>query len=322
MENTEAVTSPAESGPTEESYVAIEEAADADLDAYLERARSGEFDVEDTDPTDPNSAVVDSPQEQVETSTEVKEPPKEGDEKESDRVTLSRAELEAYQQRIVKLETERRQQEEFIQRRNTELGTARSQLEQYKTQLQAKLEEADSPQETHKILRDIDKVDEKLEEVQGQADLIQHVHTTHQTVSQAVDLQNVKINDVAEILAEDGIAPETVDRFLANPYLHADAGTLVQLFKRAADRAKFKEMSQALAELVPITRRLLDERKDLKKKPEEFMRKVEKAMKAGPSLNGNAGNGTPRRSMNEIDVTTLSDAELDDIYNESRKKRR
>lgn len=322
MENTEAVTSPAESGPTEESYVAIEEAADADLDAYLERARSGEFDVEDTDPADPNSAVVDPPQEQVETSTEVKEPPKEGDEKESDRVTLSRAELEAYQQRIVKLETERRQQEEFIQRRNTELGSARSQLEQYKTQLQAKLEEADSPQETHKILRDIDKVDEKLEEVQGQADLIQHVQTTHKTVSEAVSLENVKVQDVAEVLQADGIEPETVDRFLANPYLHADAGTLVQLFKRAEERGKFKEMSKALAELVPITRRLLDERKDLKKKPEEFMRKVEKTLKAGPSLNGNAGNGTPRRTVSEIDVTTLSDAELDDIYNETRKKRR
>jgi len=313
MTDTEGTSPSAETESGETEHVEIEKADDEDLDSYLERFKAGEFD-EDGEPEAPRTEGNDQPAEEA-APVEPKAP------EQDDRVTLSRAELEAYQQKIVRQEAENRQKEQFIQRQKQQLGEARQEAKRYKSQLEGRLEDAGSQAEAFQILREMEKADGVIQEIDSREAGIDKVQQTFQAVSQAVDLTSIPIDDVKEVLRSDGLNENQINTFLQNPW-EADAAALVQLFKRSSEKTEKKKYEKALQDLIPLTERLFEELKKQKGKPERLLSEVSKAIKSGPSLNASSGNSSPKRGISDIDVTKLSSKELDDLYKETKSSLR
>lgn len=314
MSDNEGTSPSAETESTETEHVEIEKADDEDLDSYLERFKAGEFDEEADEEAKPRTEG-DSTQAEEAAPVEQKAP------EQDDRVTLSRAELEAYQQQIARQEAENRQKEQFIQRQKQQLGEARQETKRYKAQLEGRLEDASSQAEAFQILREMEKADGVIQEIDSREAGIDKVQQTYQAVSQAVDLRSIPIDDVKEVLRADGLNENQINTFLQNPW-EADAAALVQLFKRSGEKTEKKKYERALQDLIPLTERLFEELKKQKAKPERLLSEVSKAMKNGPTLNASSGNSSPKRGISDIDPTKMSSEELDKLYGEIKSSLR
>lgn len=314
MTDTEAASNGAETESTETEHVEIEKADQVDLDSWMERFKAGEFD-ENGEPVETESPV------DTKTQAEEAAPVEQKAQEQDDRVTLSRAELEQYQQQIAKQEAENRQKEQFIQRQKQQLGEARQEAKRYKAQLEGRLEDASSQAEAFQILREMEKADGAIQEIDNREASIDKVQQTYQAVSQAVDLKAIPIDDVVETLRNDGLNDQQISLFLNNPW-EADPAALVQLFRRSGEKTERKKYQKALNDLIPITERLFEELKKAKGKPERLLSEVSKAMKNGPTLNASSGNSSPKRGISDIDPTKMSSEELDKLYGEIKSSLR
>lgn len=315
MENTEGTVSSEGVESSETEQVEIEKATDEDLESYLKDFKAGKYDDTEEEPK-----AVPTTESSNQPAEEAAPQPKQSEEVD-DRVTLSRAELEELQQRVQKQERENRQKEEFIQRQKQQLGEARQEAKRYRAQLEGKLEDATSQAEAYQILRQIEKTDEAIEQIDGREAHIDTVRQTYETVSSAVDLNQVPIEDVVETLRGDGLNDQQINTFFQNPW-QADPSALVQLFRRSKDRTELKKHQKALQDLVPLTERLFEELKKAKGKPERLLSEVSKAMKAGPSISASSGNSSPKRGLADVDVTKMSSDELDQLYEETKSSLR
>lgn len=314
---------PAETGATETEYVKVEEASDEDLTSFLDGVKNGTYSEDGVVQSGPTSTETD------EASTEEAAPVEETSEEETpkeepqqeDRVTLSRSELEEILNRSKKQEQDNRQKEEFIQSLKGKLGQARQDAQSYKAQLEKRLQETDSPIDAHKTLLEIDKIDTHIQGINAEENRIERTRTTFQTVTKAVKLDEIPIEDVAETLHEDGLNQQQIAAFIQNPW-EADPAALVQFFKRAKDRTDLKRHKKALNDLVPLTRELIAKLKEQDKKPERLMNEVSRVMKNGPSINAGSGTSSSKRSLADVDVTKLSTEDLDRAWEETKSSLR
>lgn len=292
---------------TQTEEVEITKADDADLEAFLDRARSGEFD-EDASP-EPQKAKAETEVDQPE--EEAKAPPAEEEEK----VTLTRRDLEALQQRVAEQERSRQQQERFIKQRNSEVGELRKQLKTARSQLQGSLDDKfhESPGQALEDVEKIKEIDKGLQQLDHEEKLLTHVHTAFEVVSKNVDLEKVAVEDVASVLQDDGFTEAQIKGFFDNPYAAAHGETLIQLFKRAQEKSASKQWKDALEKIVPFTRKLMKEVEAGRAKPEKLLTQVNNALRQGPPISAASGNGGSRRSIADVDVTKLSDSELKEL---------
>lgn len=288
--------------------VEITKATDEDLSQFMDRFKAGEFDESATE--EPVKEVV--AEKKVEgTKPGVSEETQEQEEK----ITLTRRDLEALQQKVEQQEKQRQQQEKFIAQRGTEIGDLKKQLRAAKTQLQSTLDDKfhESPGAALQDAERIKDLDRGLQQLDHEEKLLNHVHTAFDVVSKNVDLEQINVEDVAATLQADGFSEKQIADFFQNPYAAAQGETLIQLFKRADERKKSMKFQDALAQIVPFTRKLIKENEEMRGKPAQLLSMVDKALRQGPPVTSANGTTSGKRGIADVDVTKLSDTELNEL---------
>jgi len=126
--------------------------------------------------------------------------------------------------------------------------------------------------------------------------------------------QEVDVDGIGQALLSDGMPPEFVEQFKRNPYSAALPETLIQLAKRAQAEKKIREMESALQQLVPYTKKLLEERTAL---PQHVLKNVSTALRQAPQVTGSAGGTGQLGGGRAIDPSLMSDVELEEFLKNS-----
>lgn len=215
---------------------------------------------------------------------------------------------------IKKLETIRVQQEAFIQRQQTEYGEMKKRLGNYKLEIAEKNAQIQKMLENQEVLDPSKIVDYKLEIQKNQQTLeaLDQEETNQDVQFEAsmavkrnfdVVQKNVKPDEwnmdaIAQTLQGDGVPPQVIQQFIANPYAATDGLTLVQLAKRA----KAENAVRQLAKYVLTLREQIELEK---KKPQALLRNVQKNLSESKTLTNAGGNGGANKGMS-VDVNQLS----------------
>lgn len=297
-------------GETHDEFVPLPDADDADIDAFLNKARS---DLET--PITPEEAEAPETEEEGELAADTEEDeeapppeekPKKRKEKKENVSTLKETNPQEYAER---LERQLAQQETFIQRRNQELGDMRKAHREAVKALEAKLADKmqDDPVAAAKDIQEISENTRREELLGREQSQLNHIHESHKIVSAHVKPEDgVTLDDMVHALEIDGVDPGYVHQFKANPYLAMEAGAIIQLAKRV--RAE-----KYVAGLIPYAQELQKKVAELEKKPSQVLNKVGKALNETPRLNGSSGGSSPSiRSNANIAPTSMTYAEIEE----------
>lgn len=223
-----------------------------------------------------------SQEQQEEQQTEEPAAPEEPEETEADRTA--------------KLEKQLKDKEEFIQRRNSEIGALRQQIQALQTQVPQQPAEDEfyaNPYDAVQKVLAAERQNAAVQALQAQAAVMQN----ELAVKSAIPEIDALIDDIAKLAEQDGLPPENIRNFKANPY-NDDPAILIQY----ANRAKLaKELADMRAQI-----------EALQKKPETIVKKIEQAAHSHRPLTSNTGqSGTPNTA--DIPSHRLTDQELDDL---------
>ncbi len=302
------------SGQTE-SAPQIESMSDSDLDAIL-----GGLGTETTETKQQEAAPQPEAEEAPAEANTTEEAPKEETQAEDPPVKLQeeatepegdpKAEEGERAQREQELLARIEQQERFIQRRSNEIGQLRTELraanERLKTALKDRFDEDPEAAVEDKLA--IKENEAKLKRLDVEEQSLVQRHQAQKLLSRYVKPEEVSVEDMAESLKSDQLPDEFVGAFRADPYGSALPETLVQLAKRA--RAE-----KLLKAVVGYAKKLEGEVAQLKKAPQQVMKKVEQAARSSPQLTGNSGSSAANLSTKAPHLMT--DEELDAFLKQS-----
>lgn len=284
-------------GPTQEELVDVHEASDEDLKAYLEREAALDSESEEQQPqAEPQQEQKQEAEQPKETP--VAEPPK------------PQTDYQAIQKQLEGLELHTR-------RRVSEFGEVKKQLRQFIDNASQGLDEKflESPTQALAQARQIEAAQQKLQETEAEEQSLINAHQAQVLLHHHLGADGVDLDAIGESLASDGLPQEFIQSFKANPYQAALPETLVQLGKRAAAEKKVKQMEAALAQLVPYTQKLLDERKNL---PQNVLGKVQSALKQSPQVTGSAAGTGQVSGTRAVDPTQMTDEEIAEFLKNNR----
>ncbi len=100
------------------------------------------------------------------------------------------------------------------------------------------------------------------------------------------------IDDIASVIASDGLPPEAINMFKANPYI-GNAAILMNLAKRAEIHKKVQSYETKIQTLT-------NEIATLKKKPTEVASKIANALRSPSAITASSGSGSGGGSPSEI----------------------
>jgi hypothetical protein len=247
----------------------MEQLSNEELDAQLQTSDEGE---------------TPSPESAPEAKTEEKpaEPP--------DEVAELRKQNELLQKNLEGLK-------KVVDRQGNELGKARKALIE-----KPKAEEfIDDPvAATEKLMEH-----KKQTEEQANEQVQEYLRHAKATVQKHVPEFDSSINDIAEIMKNDGADEETLESFKKNPLVFTPA-VLVNL----AHRAK----------LVKEITKLKEEVASLKKTPSDIVSKINKATNASPVVTAKAGGSPKKATTNAKDIYKMSDEQLNALLEQSEEE--
>ena len=243
----------------------------------------------------PTEPPIEEPKE--EPVPEVTEPPAE------ETVTLTKAEHEKMKRQI-------EEKEKFIQRQSKEVGQRRKSEEQLRAEifsLEQRLADAQyDPVATRQIHKELDSRERQLDEISVNS----QIEANKAAVTTFVAEPETYLDDIVELLREDGQPDEEIREFRNNPF-SVHPGIVINLAKRAEAvrnmRNKDAEIASLKAEVAA-----------LKAEPKKVVKKIEETLKQPQTMTNASGQGTSVKS--EIDVSQipyLSDAELKKAIEES-----
>lgn len=216
---------------------------------------------------------------------------------------ITKKELEALNKRID-------EKEKFIQRQAQEVGIRRKSEEQLRDELfelQKTLElKWGEPIEATKIQNEIRDRETQLQDAENRT----RVESTRNVVKTYVPDPESLMDEMVELLKEDGNPEDSIRTFRDNPYSQPP-GTLVNLAKRAGLRIEGRNKDEKIALLEA-------EVQTLKGKPQETVKKIEKALKESPAMSNDSGQASAtKKSVDETQVQAMSDKELEQYLKEN-----
>lgn len=277
---------------TSQEFVELHEASDGDIEAFLNAPELDE------------QAPVEQPQADPEAKTEQKSDPQPEQPKKPE-AQVSREDYEALRKRV-------EGQELLLKRRTSDLAEVKKQLREFIQQNTQNLDEQwlESPTQAYAKARQVEMAQQKLQEAEAEEEALTNAHQAQVLLQHHVGQENLDMQAIAQSLAEDGMPQEFVQSFVRNPYQAALPETLIQLAKRASAEKKVRAMEQALQQLVPYTKQLLEERKAL---PQNVLKNVSSALRQSPQVTGSAG-GTGQVGGNRaVEPSLMSDSELEEF---------
>lgn len=277
---------------TSQEFVELHEATDEDIEAFLNADDA------------PEEAPVEQPQADPEAKTEQKSDAL-PEQQQKLQAQVSREDYEALRKRV-------EGQELLLKRRTSDLAEVKKQLREFIQQNTQNLDEQwlESPTQAYAKARQVEMAQQKLQEAEAEEQALTNAHQAQVLLEHHVGQDNLDLEAIAQSLAEDGMPQEFVQTFVKNPYQAALPETLIQLAKRASAEKKVRAMEQALQQLVPYTKQLLEERKAL---PQNVLKNVSSALRQSPQVTAAAG-GTGQASGNRtVDPSLMSDSELEEF---------
>lgn len=251
---------------------------------------------EKQDETPPNNTEVPD-ESKIVNEEKPPEPPAE------EEVKITKAEYDKLIKRI-------EDKEKFIQRQAQEVGARRKSEEQLQAEifqlqqaLQAKWQT--EPLEAHNIQNQIRERETELKEAETRT--IQERNQT--VVKNFVREPETLFDDMVELLKEDGNDADSIRRFRDNPYWE-NPGTLINLAKRAELTRTIKGKDTEIASLKA-------EIQTLKGKPQETVKKIEKALKEPSAMNNASGQANAvKHEVDATQIVGMSDKELEQALKE------
>jgi len=313
-----------ETASNEAKYVSIEEAADADLTAYLEKAKAErrdsteEDDEEDFDEEDAGEPEPES--EELSDETEVaKAPPEKLNGKDKD---AEIAVLKAQKEEISKKrDEERRQRETYIQRLKHQLGEARKAKGETEKELTAKYRELldVDPAEAIEARLALGQVKQELSDIDAYEQQVDQVHENQSIFEANVDPSEVSIDEIVASFEREGLPPAVVQSIKEKPFAAMRAETLVQAHHKVkAQRALFAVVEYARS----LEAKLQGQQTSSKPRTlEDSLRKVSRTAQQIPQITGARGGGSASTDLRDIDVDNMSDAELKELAKKLRSSR-
>lgn len=240
-----------------------------------------------------------------EVKEEVKEEPKEEVKKEPlpDEVKITKEEYDKLLKRID-------EKEKFIQRQADEVGKRRKSEEQLRNEVYALKTQLAGEGVNHVEAMEIQNAIREREEQLSEAELRTITEFNRNTVRTFVPEPESLIDDMIELVKEDGQPEEAIRAFRDNPYKEPP-GTLINLAKRAEMRKELRNKDAKIASLEA-------ELAELKKEPKRVMEKIEKALKQEPMMTNKSGQASStKEQVDDSQIPHLTDAELDRLIKES-----
>lgn len=281
---------------TSQEFVELPEASNEDIDAFLENALKAESE----------ALNVEQPQADPGDTKEIKsDPPKEEPVKKEDLEKFFKEQLQALTKKVDG-------QELLLKRRTSDLAEVKKQLREFIEQNTQNLDEQwlESPTQAYARARQVEMAQQKLQETEAEEQALTNAHQAQVLLEHHVGKDNLDMEAIAQSLAEDGMPQEFVKTFMTNPYQAALPETLIQLAKRASAEKKVREMEQALSQIVPYTKQLLEERKQL---PQNVLKNVSSALRQAPQVTGSAGGTGQAAKGRAVDPSLMSDSELEEF---------
>ena len=271
---------------TSQEFVSLHEASDEDIQAFLdapEAAEQVQVGQSQADPEAKTEQKIDAPKEKPDAQ-------------------VSREDYEALRKRV-------EGQELLLKRRTSDLADVKRQLRDFIEKNTQNLDEQwlESPTQAYAKARQVEMAQQKLQETEAEEQALTNAHQAQVLLEHHVGQDNYDVEAIAQSLIDDGMPQEFVQGFVQNPYQAALPETLIQLAKRASAEKKVRAMEQALQQLVPYTKQLLEERKQL---PQNVLKNVSSALRQSPQVTAAAG-GTGQSASRTVDPSLMSDSELE-----------
>jgi myosin heavy subunit len=295
-------SSSTENTPNLTEQVPLDEASDADIDAFLENALSGETQEaeQQAQPSETQGDGENSGPAEQQTQTD-------GQAQSEDKPQ------DYWQQKSQKLETELaerdkrlEQQERYIQQRGTEIGQLRQENKRLSQQLDEQIEDETDPGQLVKLHREKEKLNEEDQKLEKEAQYMEQIHNAQKQVAQHLRPEEQNFGAMVAVLERDGIPPQKIQQFKTNPYAVASPDALIQLGKRA-------HAEQVLTQTIDLLKQVHAENKKLKEKPKQVAQNIQQALNRPPSINGAGGTAQQSGSISlPNDLDELGDAELEE----------
>lgn len=272
-------------------------------DAELEAALSGEENNSEEGEQTSDESQPEQKELQVPAPAEGEEPPtEEKAEVRPDFATKTREQLLA----LVS------QQEAFINRRSSEIGELRKEKQDLLRQLRERAEDiAESdPRTAARFDRAAEEAKRTIDQLNAEEDDLRDLHEGSKLVASRVDPDHLDEKAIRhELETVDKLSPQLIEKIIKDPLRAMRPETYIYMVRSADYKKK-------LLQLLPIAQGLAAKVKELETTSRtagsKAISKIEKALKAPPAVNGKSGNSTNAGTLNETDVTRLSDAELEE----------
>lgn len=293
MESSDVTTAEDTQAGTTPEYVELHEASDDDISAFLNSAQD-----EESQPPQVQPQEEPRPRQETKADQQPEQP-------EVQQQQVSRQDFEAALKQI-------QGQELLLRRRTSEIGELKRQFREFIEKTQPTLDEKfyESPTQALAEARKVEMAQQKLQELDAEEQSLTNAHQAQVLLAHHVGPDGIDLEAIGESLASDGMPTEFISQFVRNPYQAALPETLIQLAKRANAEKKARQMEEALNQLVPYTKKLLDERQQL---PHHVLRNVQSALKQAPQVTASVGGTGQTGGTRAVDPALMSDAELEEF---------
>ena len=280
-----------DSGNDSTEYVELNEASDADLDAFLENAEEADGEKKPVVQAQPTEPVKEEgePQQEPEKPIDVQ------------------AQLQAMQKQL-------QGQELLLKRRTSEIAAVKQQLAQFARVRRDGLEELhlENPTAAIEQLMEAKRAEEAIAQLSQEESELEKQSQAQVLLARYAGPSGFDVDAMAQVLESDDLPADYIQRFRSNPLTGALPETLIQLAKRAEDRKARQVAETQAAQLYHYLQRMMAEQQ---KAPEAMLRNIQQAMQGGPSITAASGTGG-QRGFNPADIHSLSDAELEGLLGE------
>ena len=202
-------------------------------------------------------------------------------------------------------------QDKFFDRMGTEVGLLRKKTPEEDLEKIQEIRDAyaEDPVEGHRLMEEYKANQVKSESLQNEYAANRSAETNREALSERLpDMEKAEVvNELADMMAEDGAPAQAVEVFKTNPFL-MDQATLYNLYQR---RSLSKENTDLKTQLEVKEKEIAE----LKGRPEKMLKQLEKVSKGKQLPKGSAGS-KKAAAQTEKKTTNLTGEELDALLDE------
>lgn len=294
-------------GATDE-VVAIPEASDEELAAFLANSKPEESQ-EPPQPEGQDKAPETSPIAESANSQD------------ANREQVTPEQYQALLQELERVKAQRQQQEQFIQRRNTEFGELRKQLREQQEKLSKGLDDkfAENPAQAVKDQLAINEINSKLVQLDQQENEERFIQESQEIVKRHVNFEETPLDDMAAMLASDGLATEHVNAFRKDPWRFAQPETLVEMSKRVRAVKENALLKKGVIEVLDAYKKLQAENETLKSSRGKIVERIAQVSKTAPQVTGNSTGTAKVDKLVSANPAEWSQAEIEEFLKNSKR---